>query len=345
MAKVTTQKKTKTAQAASKAKKSQPDQVTSSTAPKPRRSHRTGQRLRRLPRFKSPKMRRQIRANQPRVGGSFRRLGAAFKTVKRYPKLFLGITLVYALLTILLVRGLGGSVNISELKSTLHEAFAGGQFGTAMTTAALFTSLFSSVGSAGLANGAAYQAILLIVVSLTVIWSLRRVYADSPPTLKEAFYKSMYPLIPFILVVLLIGLQLIPMLIGNWLYAAVLSGGIAVALVEKLMWMVVFLVLVGVSLYWLCASLFALFIVTLPDMTPLQAMRNARQLVRYRRWTILRKILFIPVALFVLAAIIMLPFLLWLPVIAEWVFFVLSLFGWILSLIYMYSLYRELIND
>jgi hypothetical protein len=313
--------------------------------PAPLRSRRSGQRIRRLPRLKSRKLRRELRANQPKVGGSFRRLGRVFILIKQHPRLFLGITAAYALLTILLVRGLGGAVHIGELKPTLQELFQGVRFGKAVTTAALFTTLFSTAGTATLANGAAYQAILLIVISLVVIWSLREIYAGRQPTIKDSFYKSMSPLVQFVLVALIIGLQLTPMLLGNWLYSAVMSGGIAIAATEKLIWIILFGCLFALSLYLICASLFALFVVTLPDMTPLKALRNARLLVRYRRWTILRKILFLPIALFVLAAVIMLPFLLWLPAVAEWVFFVLTLFGWLVALIYLYGLYRELINE
>ena len=53
--------------------------------------------------------------------------------------------------------------------------------------------------------------------------------------------------------------------------------------------------------------MFALYIVTLPDMTPMKALRSARELVRYRRWTVLRKVLFLPLMLLVVAAIIMVP--------------------------------------
>lgn len=301
--------------------------------------------MRRLPTWKPRKLRKQLRANQPKLGGSFRRFASVLRLVKEHPRLLLGITAVYILLTILLVKGLGGAVQVGELKGTFQDLFQGVRFGSAITTAALFTSLFSSAGTANLVNGAAYQAVLLIIISLAVIWSLRELYAKENPSLKNAFYKSMYPLVPFVLVVLVIGVQLTPMLLGNWLYSVVLSGGIAISVLEKAIWFTGFIALVGLSLYFLSSSLFALFIVTLPDMTPMKALRNARLLVRYRRWTLLRKILFLPAALFVLAAIIMLPFLLWLPLVAEWVFFGLSLLSWVLALMYMYSLYRELINE
>ncbi len=53
----------------------------------------------------------------------------------------------------------------------------------------------------------------------------------------------------------------------------------------------IFFLLAMLTLIYVKSSLFALYIVTLPDMTPMKALRSARELARYRRWTVLRKIL------------------------------------------------------
>ena len=93
------------------------------------------------------------------------------------------------------------------------------------------------------------------------------------------------------------------------------------------------------------SSIFALYIVTLPDMTPLKALRSARQLVRHRRWTVLRKILFLPILLIVVAAIVMLPIIIWTPPLAQWIFFVLTMFAIAAVHAYAYALYRELLDE
>lgn len=80
-------------------------------------------------------------------------------------------------------------------------------------------------------------------------------------------------------------------------------------------------------------------------MTPVRALRSARQLTLHRRWTIIRKILYMIAAISVLIAVIMLPFLLWLPRIAEWVFFAVSPIGLLIPVAYLYNLYRELLNE
>jgi hypothetical protein len=78
-------------------------------------------------------------------------------------------------------------------------------------------------------------------------------------------------------------------------------------------------------------------------MTPMKAIRSARALVKSRRWLVIRKILFLPLALFIVTGLIMMPFLLGLTVIAGWVFFVLSVIVIAVMNSYMYALYRELI--
>ncbi|HVI60648.1 MAG TPA: hypothetical protein VM535_00655, partial [Candidatus Saccharimonadales bacterium] len=110
-------------------------------------------------------------------------------------------------------------------------------------------------------------------------------------------------------------------------------------------WGLLFGLLTLFSLYMISSSLFALYIVTLPDMTPRKALRSARELVRDRRWTVLRKILCLPVILFLGAALVMVPIIIWLTPLAQWVFFLLTMFALVAVNTYMYSLYRELLND
>jgi hypothetical protein len=153
----------------------------------------------------------------------------------------------------------------------------------------------------------------------------------------------MYPIIQFFLVLLLIAVELLPFLIGAVIFATVTTGGISSSGLEDFFWGLLFILLATTSLYLICSSLVALYIVTLPEMTPMKAIRSARALVKSRRWLVIRKILFLPLALFIVTGLIMMPFLLGLTVIAGWVFFVLSVIVIAVMNSYMYALYRELI--
>lgn len=269
---------------------------------------------------------------------------AAATVLWQHKKLFIGITLVYGLLNLLLVQGLANSTDVSSLKSALNSVFTG-HLGSLASGLSIFAVLVSSAGNGSSQTAGAYQLFLALITSLAIIWALRQIFAGSKLRVRDAYYRGMYPLIPFMLVLLVVGLQLVPLLFGSGLYSLVISNGIAVYGVEKLLWALLYASLALLSLYMLSSSLFALYIVTLPDMTPLKALRSARELVRYRRWTTLRKILCLPVVLLVVAAIIMVPIIIWLTPLAQWVFFLLTMSALAAVHAYMYSLYRELLNE
>jgi hypothetical protein len=279
------------------------------------------------------------------------RLPSAWQITRRaadylwqYKKVFIGITVVYGLLNLLLVQGLANNTDVASLKHNLNQVF-NGHFGSLASSLSVFAVLVSSAGNGSSQTAGAYQLFLWLITSLAVIWAFRQLLAGSQLRIRDAYYRGMYPLIPFILVLGVIGLQLLPLLIGSALYSLVISNGIAVYVVEKLFWALLFILLALVSLYMLSSSIFALYIVTLPDMTPIKALRSARQLVKGRRWTVLRKVLCLPVILLVAAAVIMLPIIIWLTPLSQWLFFLLTMFGLVAIHGYLYTLYRELLNE
>jgi hypothetical protein len=204
--------------------------------------------------------------------------------------------------------------------------------------------LFGGANTSNTPNGGIYQSILLIVCSLAMIWLLRQSQAKKPIGTKLAFYRGMYPLIPFLAVMLIIGIQLLPLSIGAYLYSALVSG-IAVHGWEILLSFLLFASLAYWSLRMLTSSVFALYIVTLPEMTPLKAIRSAKELVRGRRLVVWRKLLFLPLAIVVGSSVLILPFMLFLTPVVVAVFFVLSTAWFAIVHSYLYTLYRELLNE
>lgn len=245
------------------------------------------------------------------------------------------------MLTFLLVRGFGFNGDLGIAKEAIQELVTGAAGNVAASLTVFGMLLGSGAPTSDVAS--AYQAMILAIISLALIWALRQTHAHEQITVKDAFYKSSHPLVPFIIVLMFLGLQLIPMLIGTSIYSLTVSNGIATALLAKLILAAVALGLTFISIYMVCASIFALYIVTLPEMTPLKAMRSAKTLVRFRRWTIIRKVLFLPFILVVLLLAIMLPIILVLTPIAEVVFLFLGAFSIVIAHSYMYSLYRELL--
>lgn len=316
------------------------------TAPKkgtPKAQPSTQPRRLKMPKKPNRQWRKRIKSNQPKLKSAFKIFLESLKVLKTNWKLFGGIVLVYTILTIVLVRGLNGGLNLNSLKETLGDSVGdSGQLGMSLT---LFGALLSSSGTATNQVASAYQSIIAVLTSLAIIWTLRQVHAESPKKIgvKDAYYKSTYALIPFLLVLFVIILQLIPLVIGASVYGLVAGNGLIVSVYEQIGWSLLFFALTVWSLYMVSSSIFALYIVTLPDMTPIKALRSAKQLVRYRRWEVLRKIIFLPLALLACAIVIMIPFIMYAAPVAEWLFFGLSMISLAVLHSYAYSLYRELL--
>ena len=299
--------------------------------------------------YKSFRLHKKIKPVQYHLPSSWQLFKRSVGTLQRYWKLFFGITLIYGILSIILVKGFNISVGLSELKDIFNET-AQDAAGKVTVGASLLIVLFESSSTTAVDGGGVYQTIFLLVVSLAFIWALRQVYAlETKKALKirirDAYYRGMSPLVPFVLVFLVIMAELIPFAIGSFLYSTVVANGIAVEAIEKVLWFLLFVSSIVLSVYLLISTLFALYIVALPDMTPMRALRSARGIVKYRRWVVVRKLLaFILLLLGCLAAV-MIPLILFATAWAEWAFFAFGIIALALTHSYMYALYRELLNE
>ena len=246
---------------------------------------------------------------------------------------FAGIGLVYGLLNLVLVQGLTNNKLANSFQD--HTVTSG------------FNGFFSLLGSSNSSSsgGGAFQFIILVIASLATIWALRQTKGGVRITLRDAYYKGMYPLVPFILVLVVIGLQLIPLVIGAALYSTVVANGITVNFSERAVFGVIFALLAAVSLYMVIGSLIALYVASLPNMAPIKALRTGRKLVKRRRWSVLRKLLFLPVVLLLLAAVIIIPVIIIDASLASWVFFALTMFAIIAVHSYIYTLYQALLDE
>lgn len=266
----------------------------------------------------------------------------ALQALRAHPKTFLGISTVYGLGTLLLVRGFSIGQDILTLKAALDNLLTGAS-GKAQSLFLQLTFLFGNSNGTQGQEGAVYQTILLVVCSLALIWALRMVYAKKNIGVKKSFYQGMHPLIPFLLVLGVIGLQLLPLSLASLIYNLLIASGTAVHAIEQIPIIIVCIALALWSLRMLTSSIFALYIVTLRDMEPLHALKSAKNLVGGRRLLIWRKLLFLPLAIAVATSLVVLPFLLFLTPLAPWVFFLSSLLWLPIAHSFLYALYRELL--
>lgn len=289
--------------------------------------------------YKSKK--KAVRTHEP-IPGSLRIFRKTIKHLWMNKRVFGGILLVYVLLYFLFVKGLATNFQLSETKSQLEEA-VGSELGTWGMGAVLFGTLVGTAGTSAGDAGAVYQTLLFVIMSLAIVWTMRQTF-ESPKRLplSRVFYDSMYPLIPYILVWLVVVLQLIPAFIGSFIYSIVVSNGIAVGLVEQLLWLTILIASIGVSVFLISSSIFATYIAALPDMGPMLALKKAKSLVKFRRFIIIRRLLFLPLVVIIVFAALFFPLVLYAPVAAEVLFVVFSLALLFITHAYMYVLYREM---
>ncbi len=291
------------------------------------------------PNYKSFQLSKPIKYSGRRLPSSWQLFRHSCGLLWRYKKPLGGILLIYGLAQIIFVQG-AFTANLSDLKDAASNS--GGGVGGSLNS---FSYLLGSVGQTSSAGASAYQSLLFIIGSLAFIWALRQLMAAKRIRIRDAYYKGMYPLIPFFLVLVIIGIQMMPALIGAWLYGVVTTNGIAASFIEYVFWFVIFLVFALLSFYMICSSLFALYIVTLPDMTPMKALRSARELVLHRRHAVARKLVAFLIAVVILSAVITLPVILLLPGLASIVFYSATVLAVGFMHTYIYNIYRELLVD
>jgi hypothetical protein len=60
---------------------------------------------------------------------------------------------------------------------------------------------------------------------------------------------------------------------------------------------------------------------------------------------VMRKVISLPLILLLVAAVIMVPIIIVITPLAQWIFFILTIFSLTATHTYMYNLYRELLRD
>ena len=268
---------------------------------------------------------------------------SSIKLLRANWKLFGGIVLLFIVINLLFIKGLDSSSDVSTNRATFDSLFTG-SFSHVMSSLATFAALVGTSGQSTSTSTGSYQFIWILISSLAFVWALREVFAGTQNVrIRDGYYRGMYPLIIVWLVLCVIAVQMIPFVVGGTIFSTVVANGIATTWVETAIWGLLFLLLATLSLYFVISSAFALYIACLPDMTPIVALKTARQLVANRRASVLIKILALPLILAIITLILLLPFLLFFPPAALWVFYVLTAFNFAVAHTYYYSLYRSLL--
>lgn len=303
----------------------------------------SGPRVKKLTRKQARSKAKKEIVARSKVPSSFWLAKQSLFHIRKHWKPLGGIVLIYLVLNAIFASGIGDiNGSVQNIKDDLNSI--GTSQNPVISGVTGFLQLALSSGASGSATGSTFQAGLIIVTSLSIIWALRQLQAGKKITTKQAFYNSMAPLIPLLLVLVVILIQLMPITIGSSVVSSIYSSIGIVSGFWTAVLVLMLALLVAWSFYMVCASLFAIYIVTLPNMQPRQALRSAKNLVRFRRWLVLRKVLFLPVLLLIFSGIIIVPLILYATSLVTPVFYIFSMFGLLYIHTYFYTLYRSLLE-
>jgi hypothetical protein len=267
---------------------------------------------------------------------TYKLIKSSFGLLRSNWKVFLIFTAIYALFMVVLVQG-PTKVDIGAIQNTIAESLPD-QSDNSTLIAGVLVGESSNISQ----TGAAYGTFLFLIFSLAVIWLLRATYEGKKIRTRDGFYKGMYGLIPVTLIYALMIIQLLPVAFGGLVYSIVSLNGLAINIVEKsLIWMILG-ALIFWSLYMLSLTVQAVYIASLPEVTPMQALRQAKKIVKGRRLKVMTRIVAGALVYGIVAFAGLLLAVAILPVAATWWWWAIGLVMLPIAHAYFYSLYRSL---
>ncbi len=273
---------------------------------------------------------------------SFKLTIQTIKVIKTFWKPLLGIIAVYAVINLVFASGIisDASSTVNGIKTNIQSSAGTGKLANAIDGFGVLLA-----GNSGSSQGStALQSLLLVIGSLAIIWALRRLISGEPTGVKQAYYQSMTPLVPLLIVTFFTILQLMPAAFGaaamDSVFATVqnVAAPIAVGLV------VAFGLLTAWSLYMLSSTVIAVYIVTLPGMHPRRAMKAAKKLVVGRRFKVIRRMLFLPLIMLLATAALVVPVILIFSAAVPALFFAITMVSLLFAHTYLYNMYKSLID-
>ncbi len=254
----------------------------------------------------------------------------------------LAVAALYGLVHYVVIQGVT-AIDVESISTFVSENF---DFDLNKLGASLFlTASLFGLGPEISSTSSFLSSMLVVINSLALIWILRHIWLGRSVSVKESYYKGMYPLVPYALVVLVCLLQLIPFLAGSYIVSIVLAKGIAIAVVDKVLTALFFVATLLLSGYLLIGPLLATYIVTIPDMTPLAAMSQANKTLKGRRSAVLSRLIGF-LLLSVVGAFLSIVSLVYIaPVFVPLAISALTVISLPWTHVFMFTLYRHLIED
>jgi hypothetical protein len=273
------------------------------------------------------------------VPSSFVLLAQSVTFLFKHMKKLLGISLVMYLLYLLLIRA-GSTFDIESYDQLISDELGDSE----LVNKALLTGILIGSGGSSETSASGVSGFLLFIVgSLAFIWGIRHLTAGKKFRIRDAYYKGMYPLIPFMLVIFVITIQLIPFVVGGFLYSTAEINGLITSGIERTLFVSGWIAMGLLSVYWLSNSVMSVYAVTLPDIYPLQALRSTKKVVKGRRWSIFIKVFMLGIFLLLFSGSLLFLFVALFPAIAVYIYDIMAVFTLLFAHIYLFKLYRSLL--
>ncbi|HEY5268211.1 MAG TPA: hypothetical protein VII94_03685 [Candidatus Saccharimonadales bacterium] len=295
-----------------------------------------------IPKVKESKSQTKTINESVVLSSSIKLLKKSYDLIK-FQRKFLSFSLLsYIVLSAILVINISAFSSVRNLKATyIHGLLTiGSNISASLST---LGSLSGTISTSSSGAGSVIQFLLFLIFSLVFIKGIREASKAKKLRFSEGIYSSTYAFIQLLLVILLLVIESIPVIFSVFIYQTIFSNGIAASGLEKTIWVLACGLIMLAGLYLIVSSIFALFIVTLPNMRPWASIRSSWKLVSKRRLLIARKILAMIILLFIIFGLIALLLVLLIPVISAWLLLILSLGSLIVVYSYIYSLYREML--
>ncbi len=138
-----------------------------------------------------------------------------------------------------------------------------------------------------------YGSFATLIMNIAIIYAVIRLKTGTKKvTLAEAYYGGTTRFVAFMCVVALLGLQLIPMLIGGLIYVSGSTGAtVGLGPVEMALLGGIWLLFAVPTFRWLTRSVFALYLVQDSAMRPVAAVKASSSLVRGKSWSVFGRML------------------------------------------------------
>lgn len=275
--------------------------------------------------------------NKIAIPGFWRHFYLAYNELATFWRSFLGVVFVYGFVYVILVIGFV-FLSPSTIKDNLTDL---GEELALIDKA--YLSLYSSIDFfSGDQASQLIQFFLFVIASLAFIWTLRKVRQLKRVKVAEAYYSGTAQIVPLILTIILLFIFLIPLSIGSSIAAAGLN--LASSFLETSLIVIISSLLAFVSLWLMARYWSSFYIVSLPNMRPLESLSKSAKLTKGNRLKISLQVLWFSLITLAVFGLIIFLVGISLPLVTPYVFVFLMfvLFAWVHT--FLFSIYRSLVD-